>query len=106
MLHCCGFSASFRYLRTFRKRHATFIKLADPLAQKAKRFRAVNAESMTNYFAALEQVVVNQKITEDRIFNLDKISVTPEKDFTKQKTFRQIMPIAEQVVMMIVEWDY
>lgn len=98
-------TASLLYIRAFqKKKQATLIKLANSLAQEAKRLRAVNENSMANYFATLEQVVVNQNITADWIFNQDEVGLTPEKDFTKHKTSRQLMPIGEPVDMMIAEW--
>ena len=68
------------YLRAFRRRHGNVIRFGKPLRQEVKRFRATNAESLTTHFATIEKLIAEHKIDSSRLFNLDKVDVSPGKD--------------------------
>jgi len=54
-----------RFVKNFLARHKEVLAYREPLRQEAARFRAVNAETLTTHFAALQKVIQdnNMQIT-------------------------------------------
>ena len=80
------------YLRAFRRRNAEKIKFGRPLSQESKRFAAVNMESLSTHFGTIEKLLNNNEIVASRIFNLDDVGISPNKDASGRLTCKRIMP--------------
>ena len=62
-----------------------------PVKQEAKRHRAVNAETITTFFATLEKLIHKHHIDEFRLWNLDETEYTPETELTGNTNKRRGM---------------
>ena len=71
---------SRKWLRGFEKRISTSIKFRVPRPQESVLFRFVNVETVTSHFAKLEQIVNENSIDVERIWNLDETGGTPGRD--------------------------
>ena len=80
------------YLRAFRRRHAEKIKFGRPLSQESKRFAAVNMESLSPHFGTIEKLVNDNDMDASRIFNLDEVGISPNKDASRRLACKRIMP--------------
>ena len=82
---------SHGYPRTFRKRHAKLMKFVNPLRQEAKIFRSVDTEALTTPFATVERLVKDDNIDASRIFNLNEVGVTADRDTSGKLSFKGLM---------------
>ena len=82
---------SVGYLRAFRRRHGKQIRFDKPLRQEAKRFWAINAESLTTHFAIIERLITEHSIDSSLLFNLDEVGVSPGKDADGNLACRRLM---------------
>lgn len=80
------------YLRTFRKRQAEEIKFGKTLLQEEKRFRSVNMEALTTDFATVERYINDNHTDASRIFNLDEVGVTPDREVSRKLCGKRLMP--------------
>lgn len=69
-----------KYARNFRQRHADKLRFGRATKEGAQRFAATNAENLTSFFAALEKVISDNNIDEQRICNLDECGISAETD--------------------------
>lgn len=69
-----------RFARNFRKRHANKLRFGRASKGEAKRFAATNADNLTSFFAAIEKVMSDNSIDEDRLCNLDECGISAETD--------------------------
>ena len=61
-------------------RHSEKLKSAAPSIHEHKRFVAVNAETLTCHFSALEELFSKFKLNSTRTWNLDQGEITSERD--------------------------
>eukprot|EP00178_Gracilaria_changii_P018579 TRINITY_DN531_c0_g1_i1.p1 TRINITY_DN531_c0_g1~~TRINITY_DN531_c0_g1_i1.p1 ORF type:complete len:353 (+),score=29.71 TRINITY_DN531_c0_g1_i1:40-1059(+) len=94
------------FLWSFRQRHKDKLCFTRPLAQKNKRFRAVNAEALTHHFATLQRLVADYNLDGDRIFYLDEVGVTPDKDVTGVSSLRRTFPRRGSRDMVMNDYHY
>ena len=94
------------YLRAFRRRHGKVIRFGKPLRQEAKRFRAVNAESLTTHFATIEKLIAEHNIDSSRLFNLDEVGVSPGKDADGQLACRRLMHMSGGQDFITADFSY
>lgn len=80
------------YLRASRRRHGDQLKFGRPLMQEAKRFAAVNTETLTTHFATLEKLMSDYSLDEYRIFNLDEVGIFSGKDASGKLVCRRFLP--------------
>lgn len=65
-----------KWVRAFYKRHQKELKYAVPDPQEAKRFAAVNAETLATHFSVLERLVEEYALDDEHIWNLDETGVS------------------------------
>jgi len=70
----------YRFLRDFEKRHESRIVFGRGTRQEAKRWAAVNGETLSTHFATLEKIITDNNIDSSRVWNLDETGGTPGKD--------------------------
>lgn len=92
--HCCD-SFPFKnsvpgywFLLGFEKRHRRKLRFGRPLCQEAKRWSAVNAETLTKHYAVFEKLVRDKAINASRLWNLDETGCTPGQDASGQPSTR------------------
>lgn len=69
-----------RWGRSFLARHRSALKYAIPDAQEEKRYRAVNASTLSMHFAQLQELERKYNLTAERVWNLDETGVSPGRD--------------------------
>lgn len=69
-----------KFARNFRRRHADKLRFGRATKEEAKRFASTNAENLTSFFAAIEKVVLENNIDDQRICNLDECGISAETD--------------------------
>lgn len=67
------------FLRKFKRRHKSKLRIGKPLRQDTKIWAAVNADSLTTYLAVFEKLVRDNYIDGIRLWNLDETGVTLNK---------------------------
>ena len=60
--------------------------------QQAVRFNAVNGEYLITHFATFEKPIHKYNIYDSRLFNLDEVGASPEKDLGNKDSARRHMP--------------
>jgi len=70
----------WRFLTDFEKRHRDRIFFGRGTRQEAKRWSAVNGETLSTHFATLEKIISDNNIDSSRVWNLDETGGTPGKD--------------------------
>ena len=79
-------------IRSFRGWHNAKLAFGQPICQEAKRFKRVNSEVLTTPFAFLEKLIRENTLDAERIFNLDKTTVIPERDLHGVTSSKRFMP--------------
>ena len=69
-----------RWVLNFHSKHRETLKHAVPFVQDAKRFAAVNAETLKTHFSTLRALFDEYSFDDRRVWNLDEAGVTPGKD--------------------------
>lgn len=68
------------YIGNFFARNKEWLRLGSPGKEAEQRWRACNAETLTNYVAMFESYLRKYNTDESRVYNLDETSITPNKD--------------------------
>ena len=68
------------FMRGFLKRHHAELRVCVPEHHEAKRYAAVNAETLTSHVAKVERLVQLHGIDAGRFWNLDETGTTPGRD--------------------------
>lgn len=79
------------WLAAFYKRNRNEQQFAVPRPQEAKRHQAWNAEVYMSHFAALEALVAEYNLDDERIWNLDETGCTPGRDVTGKRRERRFL---------------
>ena len=69
-----------RFVRSFLRRHKDDLEFVKPLRQEFARFKAVNADVLSQHYSTLEHLVEKYQLDPSRIWNLDECGVTPGRD--------------------------
>lgn len=95
-----------KWVRGFYKLHTEALKYEVPDIQEAKRFAAVNSQTLNTHFAALDALRLEYNIDSDRVWNLDETGCSPGKDKKGKLGEKSFLRIGAHTDLRLVEFSY
>lgn len=79
-------------LRAFRRRRADRLSFANPLSQESSRLPVIIADSLSTHFDIFDKLITMIDLDNSRIFSLDEVGFTSDKEINGCKAARRLMP--------------
>lgn len=79
------------FMRGFLLRNSNRLRFGRPAKEAEQRWRACNADVLTNHYTSYEHIVKTNNIDKARIFNLDETGVTPNKDTSGRSPSKRLL---------------